>query len=55
VLTKNTRCIELRIQSLSKEATKVPALEEEIESLSQFETELEEVKRKCERLVLWRL
>jgi hypothetical protein len=43
--------IELKIQSLSKEVAKVPALEEEVESLSRFETELDDVNRECNRLV----
>lgn len=43
--------IELKIQSLSKEVTKVPLLEEEIESLTRFETELDNVNRESDRLV----
>lgn len=29
----------------------MPALEEEVESLSRFETELEDVNQRCDRLV----
>ena len=36
---------------MSKEANKVPTLEEEIESLGRFETELDDVNLKCDRLV----
>ena len=36
---------------MSKEANKVPVLEEEIESLGRFETELDDVNFKCDRLV----
>ena len=44
-------CIDQKISALMKEVSKIRGLEDEIQSLSCSEKELEDVKSECERLV----